>query len=209
MRTGVKRIGIMGGTFDPVHLGHIRMGEEALRQLGLEEVWYIPSGVPAYKLARHEVSSAEERLQMLRLALEGRESFRISEMEILREGNTYTSDTLTELHRKYPEVHFYFLVGGDSLDYMDRWHEAATIFRLATIGAFPRLRFSRKEISEKAGALRDRFGARIRLLTMEPFDYSSTDIRTRVREGAELSDLLPDSVARYISENRLYSEEHE
>jgi len=199
----VKRIGILGGTFDPVHLGHLRMGEIAKRELKLDELWFMPSGTPAYKLESHGVSSGEHRLNMLRLALAGLPDFTISEIELGRKGNTYTSDTLTELSRSCPGAHFYFILGGDSLDYLDRWHDAVTIFRLATVAAFPRADFSKDRLKEKAASLR-KLGARIRLLDMEPFDFSSTEIRRRAEKGEGLSDLVPEPVARYILSNDLY-----
>jgi len=196
----------MGGTFDPVHLGHVRMGLEAKKQLGLTEVWYIPSGIPAYKMNRQEVSLAEHRMNMLRLGVEGTEGFRVSDMEMKRPGNTYTSDTIAELHREYPDVHFYFLLGGDSLDYMDAWHEPGEIFRYATVAVFRRKGFSEEKVREKAEMLRKKFGARIRFLTMEPFDSSSTVIRDIAGKGGDLSALLPEKVADYIRENGLYKE---
>ena len=204
-----KRIGIMGGTFDPIHIGHIRMGLVAKEALDLSEVWYMPSGTPAYKLHKQEVSEGEDRLDMLELAIGGIDGFSLSDIELKRAGNTYTSDTLTELKKTHPGVHFYFIVGGDSLDYMDEWHEAAVIFRLATIAAFPRADFSTEALREKAKELRKIFGARIRVLWMEPFNSSSTEIRRLAGEGKDLTGLVPPAVADYIVKNGLYTEAQE
>jgi len=197
----------MGGTFDPVHLGHIRMGLEAKKELSLEEVWYIPSGIPAYKMNRQEVSLAEHRMNMLKLGVESLEGIRVSDIEMRREGNTYSVDTLRELRKNNPGVHFYFIAGGDSLDYMDTWHEADRLFPLVTIAVFPRADFSEERLHSKASELRRRFGAKVRYLSMEPFPYSSTEIRRLAAERKSLAGLVPEKVEKYIREHHLYSEE--
>lgn len=110
----MKRIGIMGGTFDPVHNGHLLLGRQARSEYGLDEIWYMPSHIPPHK-KDHRITDGKDRLAMLELALEGISFSSVSDFEMKREGNTYTAQTLELLKEEYPEDKFYFIIGADSL----------------------------------------------------------------------------------------------
>ena len=117
----MKRIGIMGGTFDPVHNGHLLLGRQALSEYGLDQVWYMPSHIPPHK-KDHRITDPKDRLAMLELALKGIPFFTVSDFEMKRDGNTYTAQTLELLKDAYPEDEFYFIIGADSLFQLETWY---------------------------------------------------------------------------------------
>ena len=122
------KIGIMGGTFDPVHNGHLHLGRQAYVEYGLDCIWYMPSGQPPHK-KDHHVTSVEHRCQMLRLAIAEDEAFRFSDFEVRREGNTYTAQTLALLREAYPEHTFYFILGADSLYEIETWYRPEDVYK--------------------------------------------------------------------------------
>ena len=128
----MRRIGIMGGTFDPIHNGHLAVGRQAYREYQLDEVWVIPSGQPTHK-KDHAVTDAADRCAMRWLAIRNDPYFRFSDFEVRREGNTYTAQTLTLLRRQYPEVRFYFIIGADSLFEIESWYMPEKIMEQAVI----------------------------------------------------------------------------
>ncbi len=200
-----RRVGILGGTFDPIHYGHIRMAETFYEAASPECILVMPSGIPAYKLEKQKISAAVHRENMVRLAIEDIPWAVYSDMEILREGNTYSSDTLRILHEQEPDSEFHFLVGADQLLYMDKWHEIGTVLSLAVIGAFMRPGNSREEMLLQIGRLKKLYPyADIRLYEMKEVDVSSTMIRRLAGEEKSLSGLLPEKTAEYILENGLY-----
>ena len=201
-----KRIGIMGGTFDPIHNAHLSLGRCAKAELQLDEVWFMPAGDPYLKHSR-KVSSATDRAAMTALAIEGLPGFRLSCMEMERTGETYTSETLELLHACFPETHFYFILGSDSLYQIERWHAPETILQLATLVAARREYADRpRSFQEQVRYLETRYGAAIAPLSFEETDISSTEIRARVARGEDISALVPNAVSEYIKEHRLYVE---
>ena len=128
----MRRIGIMGGTFDPIHNGHLAVGRQAYREYQLDEVWFMPSGHPPHK-KDHAVTDAADRCAMTRLAIRNDPYFRFSDFEVRREGNTYTAQTLTLLRRQYPDVRFYFIIGADSLFEIESWYMPEKIMEQAVI----------------------------------------------------------------------------
>lgn len=199
-----KRVGIMGGTFDPIHNAHLALAECARRELMLDEIWFMPAGDPYLKHGRH-VSAAADRAAMTELAIRPYPGFVLSRMELAREGETYTSETLAELRVLYPDVHFYFLLGSDSLYQLETWHDPETIMRLATLAAAERSFSDRpRSFPEQLRYLRERYGADIALLHFPERDVSSTEIRRLAAEGQDISSLVPEEVEAYIAAHRLY-----
>lgn len=199
-----RQIGIMGGTFDPIHNGHLRMGRSALEELKLDEIWFMPTGTPAYKSGVRSVTPKEHRVRMTELAIREYPWARCSCAEVERCGNTYTADTLTVLAGKYPDVSFYYIVGADSLDYMDRWYHPEIIFANAVIAVAMRSTQSRQEVEEKRKMLIAQYHAKILLLQQEEYDVSSTLLRKLISEGKDVSSYMPEVVSEYIREHALY-----
>ena len=197
------RIGILGGTFDPVHLGHLAIAEEARDRLALERVILIPAGLPWLKSGQ-TVTPAEHRLAMVRLAVEDRPGLEASSIEIDRPGPTYTVDTLAELCEELgSEADFYFILGMDSVRELRRWREPERLFDMCTIVAVSRPDshdVSPAELEQEFPAARDR----IRAIRGPMLDTSATDIRQRITESRPISDCVPPPVERYIRGHGLY-----
>jgi nicotinate-nucleotide adenylyltransferase len=192
------KIGILGGTFDPVHVGHLVIAEQARDQLALDQVLFIPAGEP-WRKADRAITSAEHRLAMLRLAINGNEAFAISDIELRRPGPSYTADTLAALAGERLDDSFWFIVGADALQDMKHWRDPERITAHARIAAAPRAGAATVSID----------GTPIPAERIDEFEcpamhISSTDIRARVRGGRSVRYLLPEGVRRYITENRLY-----
>lgn len=199
-----KNIGILGGTFDPVHLGHLALAEEARQQLLLAEFVFIPAGRPYFKAAAC-ITPAGHRVKMLTMALEGKPYFKISLMEIQRPGPSYTVDTILRMKDTLDAGdEIFFVLGWDSLLSLPRWQEPERLISLCRIVAAPRPGYPRPDMSilEK-----DLPGISQRTVVLEKpvMDISSTDIRERARQGLPIDHLVPRAVAGYIKEKRLYS----
>ncbi|MCD8082462.1 MAG: nicotinate-nucleotide adenylyltransferase [Clostridiales bacterium] len=203
----MARIGIMGGTFDPIHYGHLRVGEQALREFELDEVWFMPSGNPPHKKDRH-VTDVSDRCAMVRLAITGFPRFRFSDFEAKRSGETYTAQTLRLLRERYPEHTFYFIIGADSFYELQTWYHPEEILGMTTILVAGRA-YRKPHISmeEQLQFLCDRFGADIRFLHFDEIDISSEHLRQMERDGRDVINYVPECVAHYITEHRLYTEE--
>lgn len=199
----MKRIGIMGGTFDPVHNGHLLLGQQAYREYGLEEIWYMPSHIPPHK-RDHHVADGADRLAMLRLALEEAPGFLVSDFEMRREGTTYTAQTLRLLKEQYPDTEFYFIIGADSLFQLETWYHPEQVMALASLLVAGREYHAEHTLNEEAERLRRKYGADIRLLHSRMMDISSEEIRRMAAEGKDISACVPAAVASYIREHGLY-----
>lgn len=200
----MHKIGIMGGTFDPIHIGHIRLGVEAQRQFGLERVLFMPTGIPAYKAALKKVTAGVHRAAMTELAVRDYEGLELSEIELIREGNTYTADTLTQLCEEHPENEYYYIVGADSLDYMDRWYHPEVIFAKAVVLAAGRNTQTEESFLETRRFLEEKYQADIRILQVEETPISSSEIRAGLEAGADMSEWIDEDVLAYIQEQGLY-----
>lgn len=220
----IAPIGILGGTFDPIHNGHLRLAQEALEQCSLAVVRFIPGGTPPHRDAPY--ASAQQRLDMVRLALQGNPAFVLDEREIRRTDPCYTVDTLTalraELGRQQPLC---LLMGGDAFLMLHTWHEWKQLFELAHIVAIQRAggRPLGNAMNEANAALRNEYHARLapapRVLHESPagavmvadmpaLEISATGIRARNARGHNIHYLLPDAVANYIQTHELYDAEH-
>ena len=197
-----KMIGIMGGTFNPIHNGHLILAQKAYEQLGLDKILFMPSGNSYMK---ENVLDAQKRAQMVALAIKNYPTFELSLIEVQRSGNTYTSETLEFLTANYPDTHYYFIIGADSLFQIESWKYPERIFALATLVCAVRDDYDMEAISEKGKALSE-LGANIVFLDIPKIEISSTAIRERVRHNMSITDYVPSEVAEYIKEEHLYYE---
>lgn len=200
----MKRIGIMGGTFDPVHNGHLLLGKQAYTEYGLDEIWYMPSHIPPHK-KDHHVTDGADRLNMLYLALEGIPYCRVSDFEMKREGNTYTAQTLELLKKDYSDIRFYFIIGADSLFHLESWYHPKQVMELTSFLVSGReCESGGRTLKEQAEYLRETYGADIRFLHNQEVDIASAEIRKRASEGKDIRKDVPEAVAEYIEKHRLY-----
>ena len=195
-------LGVMGGTFDPPHLGHLELARAARRELGLDGVLYIPAGRPSFKRDR-EVTSAHHRLAMLSRMLEGEPACALSAMEVERPGITYTVDTLEELRRSWPPpARLVFILGADSLHTLPHWHCARRVLGLAEIAVAGR---AGEELDRDVAALRAfEPDARVHVLDAHVPPLSSTELRALLARGADVSGMLDPRVLDYIRAHGLY-----
>jgi nicotinate-nucleotide adenylyltransferase len=199
------RIGIFGGTFDPVHLGHLVMAEQCREAGQLDQVWFIPAARPPHKQDR-PLTSFAQRAEMLALAIAGMPAFRVNELEKERAGPSYTADTLAELHRLHPQNDFALLLGSDCLPDLPQWHEPEQILELAEllIYARPSWPVLTAESLRESLRLSENTSFRMRWVPGPSVDIASRDLRQRAAQGRSLRFLVPRAVERYIEEKRLY-----
>lgn len=198
------RLGIMGGTFDPIHFGHLVTAEEALVQFNLDKVLFMPTGRPVRKTHRH-VSSSEDRYLMTVVATATNPDFEVSRIEIDRPGDTYTVDTMRELHAVYgPHAEIFFITGADAVREILTWKDSDKFAELCTFIAATRPGFDAREAHETL--LKGIGGPRVELMEVPALAISSSDIRSRVASKRPIRYLLPESVAAYIAKNGLYRE---
>jgi nicotinate-nucleotide adenylyltransferase len=197
----VARLGVLGGTFNPPHIGHLICAQEALIQLGLSRVVWIPARVPPHKHVDDEPGPAH-RLELCRCAVAGDSRFEVSELEVRRRGTSYTIDTLVELHRTEPDSVLCLIVGGDAAAGFEEWREPERILSVATLGVAKRRGTPRDRVLQALANVRG--GERAEFFRMPRIGVSSTMIRRRVRAGQPIRYLVPESVADYIADHGLY-----
>ena len=199
-----KKIGIMGGTFDPIHVGHLILGEKAHEQLGLDKVWFMPSGNPPHKRNREGRASDEQRVEMVKRAISGNPHFELSLIEMNENGYTYTYRTLETLKQQNPDTDYYFIIGADSLYNFATWKERARTCGACTIVAASRNHIPAHSLDQQMTYLSQQYkGCFIRLDTMN-IDVSSQDLRRWLKEGRSLRYYVPDDVIAYIRNNHIY-----
>ena len=191
-----KRIGIFGGTFDPIHLGHLIAARQAAENLGLDQVVFIPAGQPPHK-GGEKLSPARDRYQMVRLAVRGDGLFRVSDIEIRSKNASYTVNTLKALKSKYKTAGLFLLLGMDQAVLLSTWKEPKELFDLATVCVLSRPGFFRNEVEP-------RWRKMLRFLPVSLIDISATVIRDRVRRSQPIRNLVPESVSRYIKNKKIY-----
>ena len=191
------KIAIFGGSFDPPHLGHVNIALCALRQFDLDRIILVPTGATYNK--KNASVSASSRFEMCRIVAE-KYGFELSDAEISKEGFSYTADTLEYFKNLYPDDKLYFILGGDSLDYIETWKNPEKIFSLCTI-----ILAARKGYTDKAGYLKEKFGAKILKLDFENYDVSSSHIRKSIKHAASDFSDVDSEVAQYIMKNNLYT----
>ena len=201
----MKKIGIMGGTFNPIHNGHLALGQAAYEYCGLDEVWFMPSGV-SYLKSQDDIVSGRHRLKMTELAVRDTAHFKCSDMEVHREGYTYTADTLLLLHEKYPEDMFYFIMGADSLFGLPKLRDPERIAALCTLVTVVRDDVDVQELLAQKALVERTLGAKIIMVPFQKVDISSSMIRKKLSEGEFVADLIPEKVLEYIEAHGLYKE---
>jgi nicotinate-nucleotide adenylyltransferase len=192
----VKRLGMLGGTFNPPHLAHLIAAELAVEAFALDRLLFIPANVPPHKVD-HEIASAQDRLAMVSLATEGNSRFETSDIEISRNGKSYTIDTIHALHEVFQPEHIFLFIGLDNLAIFDTWHRSEEIFKQCEIIVMAR---PSHEIDTIDSKLRDR----VKFMPIPLMEISSTNIRERVRDGKSIRYLVPESICSYIAEHNLY-----
>lgn len=198
----MKKVGIMGGTFNPPHNGHIHAARQAQEQLGLDEILLIPDNIPPHKALPENSADSKQRLEMTRLAAAELPNAVVSDMELNRGGRSYTVDTLTELTAKHPDVEFHFIMGTDMLLTFGQWYRPEEISRLCALAVVARDDDDRAAIERAAQEFRKKWNARIDVIQCPAMPMSSTQLRSDGEQGRRL---VPESIAEYIEKNRLYS----
>ncbi len=185
----MRKIGLLGGTFDPPHIGHLKIAKHVYTQLSLDEIWFIPTYEPPHKL--NAIASPKERLDMLKLLIDGYDYFFISTIEYEMKGKSYTIDTIKQFKKDFPTDQFYFIIGGDMVDYLPNWYKIDELMSLIKFVGIKRKGF---EINDESN---------VAIIEMDLIDVSSTQIRKQLKNGESPSG-LPENILNYIRENGLY-----
>ena len=219
--TKQKRIGLFGGTFDPIHFGHLRAAEEIKHILNLDKILFIPSAIPPHKENSH-ITLAKDRLEMIRLAIDGNKCFEISDFEIESKSPSYTIITLEHFKNNEPDSEFYFIVGNELFNEIETWRDYKRLFELANFAVITRPGFSELDSSRIPLALKGDFRyhntidnvisftnnkKEIVFIEIKGIEISSTDIRGFVKSKQSIKYLVPDKVEQYILSQKLYAEE--
>lgn len=199
-----KRIGVLGGTFNPIHTGHLLLGQAALNEYNLDSIMFLPSG-KSYMKDDGTIYDAMTRMKMVELAIADNPKFFTSDMELKRAGNTYTCDTMKQLKTEYPLNSFYFICGADCLFSIEKWRNPQVIFDNCTILAAVRNGVDITQIKKKCEDLMYLFQGKAFPLPFPEVSISSTDIRKNIALSKSIRYMVPDEVRRYIEENGLYS----
>ncbi len=201
--TDPGRIGLFGGTFDPVHVGHLAVAEAARDRLGLERIVFLPAGAPPHKPAGARASSAD-RLAMLRLATSDNARFVVDPRELQRDGPSFTVETLSEFAREHPDAELLWLMGSDSLVELHTWRAPQRVCALATLAVLLRPGWTRDAVEAWRGGPGRAFAARIVVLDVPGLDVSARALRAALASGASVRYLVPEAVRAHISAQRLY-----
>lgn len=201
-----KKVGIMGGTFDPIHTGHLILAEAAYESFGLDHVLIMPNGNPPHKPGQVQVSM-EERIHMTGLGIGDNPHLMLSDLEKTMQDYHYTYQTLEYLKSANPDTDYYFILGGDSLMNFENWREPERICKSCVILAAARYRMDHSQLKAQIDHLEQRFGAEIHLLDTPNIDISSNMIRERLRQGKSIKYYVPAAVEAYILERGFYKEE--
>lgn len=201
----MQRIGIFGGSFNPIHMGHLIAAQETLDAMKLDKVIFIPAGNPPHK-SQNKLAAAEDRYNMVKLAIQDNPGFEISSMEMEREGKTYSFDTLMELKKRYKNIDMHFIIGFDTLKELHTWKNIQGIFDIVSFVVVNR----GNEACEIRRLIDDRirtYGGTIVYVPIPDIEISSTDIRHRANEGRSIKYLVPDAVEQYIKSRGLYMDD--
>ncbi len=198
-----KRIGIMGGTFNPIHIGHLILAENAYQILELDSIIFMPTGC-SYLKDPSTILDASTRMELVSAAVEGNDHFAVSDHEIRKRGNTYTSETLTELNEIYPGNKWYFIIGEDSIYNIETWHDSQTIFDKCILVVAPRGHEPDERLLSIVKHLESECNSSIQLLDTPDIDISSSMIRDNLREGRGIRYYVPEAVLNIIQSKGLY-----
>ncbi|WP_368652145.1 nicotinate-nucleotide adenylyltransferase [Ornithinibacillus sp. 4-3] len=186
----MKKIGILGGTFDPPHLGHLIIGEQVRLALALDEIWFIPTHTPPHK--QGAMVTARDRLRMVELATEDNPFFKVDAIEINRSGKSYSIDTVKALRKQNPTVDFYFIIGADMVEYLPKWHQIETLMELVTF------------VSVKRPGYKVETNYPVVHVEIPSIDISSSHIRNQIKRQQSVKYLIPEKVYAYMKEKNLY-----
>jgi nicotinate-nucleotide adenylyltransferase len=189
-------LGILGGTFNPPHTGHLIVAEAVRSELALDKILFIPVAIPPHKM-NHDIAAPHHRVEMLRRAVEGNPYFEVSEMEVRRGGISFTVDTLRQLQRERPDARLFLLIGMDNLPEFPTWRSPERILELATVVVMTRPGFAANDVPPD-------LKGRVRMCPVPTIGIASSDIRARVKEGKSIRYLVADSVRDYIHHHNLY-----
>lgn len=203
-----KKVGIMGGTFDPIHIGHLILGESAYQQFSLDKILFMPSGNPPHKLNRDGGASNEERVEMVRRAIASNEHFELSLVEMHEQGYIYTKETLKRLNEMNPDTDYYFILGADSLFNFETWKEPQEICQLCTVVVAVRDHLPMPELDRQIAYLKEKYHADIRKLESLNIDIASSTIRSWVAEGRSCRYYVPETVIEYMLEHGIYAKKN-
>ncbi|MFS1513577.1 nicotinate-nucleotide adenylyltransferase [Chengkuizengella sp. SCS-71B] len=192
------KVGILGGTFDPIHIGHMIVAERARIEMDLQEVWFLPSSIPPHK-NNAPIATAKQRLEMVCKAVETNKYFLGKDLELTREGISYTIDTVKTLKKQFPQHEFFFIIGGDMIQYLPKWYRIDELIQLIS---FIGLQRPGTEIHWEL--LNEQIKQKITMVTMPLIDISSTDIRTLSAQNKSIRYLVHDKVYDFIKEHKLY-----
>lgn len=196
----------MGGTFDPIHIGHLILGEMAYEQFDLDAVWFMPAGNPPHKQNRKGRATDDERTEMVRLATSGNPHFALILEEMTQDGYTYTYRTLERLNAEYPDTEFYFIIGADSLTDFHTWREPERVSAACTLVAATRGGMDPERFDHLLTKNRARFSGKFLKLDTPNLDISSETIRARIRENKSVRYYLPEAVRTYIEQHNIYKD---
>ena len=203
------RIGIMGGTFDPIHNGHLAIAKAAYEQFGLDKVWFLPNGNPPHKALTDIGSSIEDRIRMVELAIAGHTGFRLEAYEARRKSISCSYETMEHFTKTYPKDDFFFIVGADSLFTVDKWVHPERLFLTCTIlAAFRGEMNTREEMERQIHYLKERYHAKSELLISPVIKVSSSELRERIKAGKSIRGFVPEKVEEYIKKECLYESEN-
>ena len=200
----MSKIGIFGGTFNPIHLGHIRLGQLVLDEIKLDKILFIPDNTPPHK-SNKELASGTDRLEMINISLKDHKNMESSDIELKREGKSYTYETLLELKKQNPNDELFLLTGADMFLTLDKWREPETIFNTANIIGVPRVDSDFEKMNEYAENVIKPMGAKVFMLSQTVFDTaSSTYVRDNIDDYQKIRDMITPEVYGYITEKNLY-----
>ena len=201
-----NKIGILGGTFDPIHLGHKALGEAAIREIGLRKLIVMPAKMQPFKKGK-KVAEPHHRMTMAQLAFVGNPKVEVSDYEMENTEISYTYDTLTYLKGIYPEDTLYFIMGTDSFLQLDTWYKGIDLLKTCSFAVSVRPGYREDELEERINHYRKEYGTKVSKIYAKMPNVSSTEVRNRLHSGDDADDLLPETVERYIKENGLYKQD--
>ena len=201
------KIGIMGGTFDPIHKGHLMLGEYAKELYKLDEIWFMPNGNPPHKLNSNIESQTNHRVEMVKLAIRDYDNFKVQLYEVERTEVNYSYLTMQHFNEKYPNDEFYFIIGADSLFAFETWKHPELLVKTCKILAAYRDGKNTSEMEEQIQYLNQKYGSEILLLNTPNVDISSSGIRRMIKDNEDISNLVPETVFSYIQSNNLFRDE--
>jgi nicotinate-nucleotide adenylyltransferase len=186
------KIGLLGGTFNPIHTGHLILAEEAREKLFLDKIIFVPTYLPPHKDSL-DIAPAADRFKMIKLAIKSNEYFSVSDIEIKRDGRSYTIDTLREFKKKFPHDDLYFIIGSDLLKYLEEWKDLSEIIKMVSFIT-----------ATRPGYALEKIPAHIKTMEIRAIDISAFQIRQKIKEGKSFRYLVPEAVHSYIIQRRLY-----